>query len=74
MMKVTTKKSTRQINQIPKYLALYSKISSTANLIPFQLIQILATFNKNRLLIVKADQYDCICSVCFHRTFKTKQQ
>jgi len=35
MMKVTTKKNTSQINQIPKYLALYSKISSTAFLRQF---------------------------------------
>jgi hypothetical protein len=45
MIKVMTKKNTSQINQIPKYLALYSKISSTAYLSPFQITKILATFN-----------------------------
>jgi hypothetical protein len=50
MMKVTTKKNTSQIKQIPKYLALYSKISSTAHLSPFQLTQIQATFNMNSII------------------------
>jgi hypothetical protein len=50
MLKVTIKRNTSQINQIPKYLALYSKISSTAHLIPFQSVQDLLIFNKIALV------------------------